>query len=245
MDRPFASAMVLVAHPDDAEFMCGGTVAAWAAAGTDVHYVIVTDGSAGSNEPGQTRPEIAVVREREQRAAAEILGVRSVTILGEPDGMLEVTLDTRRKVCREVRRLRPEVIVAPDPSRLWDGTGYVNHWDHKQAGLLALTVVMPDAPSRPMFPELLDEGLEPFEVPNLWLVSGDGGTYVDITGAMDTKLAALAAHVSQGTEAAAPRVRARAEALAAESGKGYAYAEAFKAFRFVDDEEQEPAASRA
>jgi LmbE family N-acetylglucosaminyl deacetylase len=237
--------MVLVAHPDDAEFMCGGTVAAWAAAGTEVHYVIVTDGSAGSNEPGGTRPEIAVVREREQRAAAEILGVRSVTILGEPDGMLEVTLDTRRKVCREVRRLRPEVIVAADPSRLWDGTGYVNHWDHKQAGLLALTVVMPDAPSRPMFPELLDEGLEPFEVPNLWLVAGDGGTYVDITDAMDTKLAALAAHVSQGTEAAAPRVRARAEALAAESGKGYAYAEAFKAFRFVDDEEQEPAASRA
>ncbi len=245
MDRPFASAMVLVAHPDDAEFMCGGTVAAWAAAGTDVHYVIVTDGSAGSNEPGRTRPEIAVVREREQRAAAAILGVRSVTILGEPDGMLEVTLDTRRKVCREVRRLRPEVIVAPDPSRLWDGTGYVNHWDHKQAGLLALTVVMPDAPSRPMFPELLDEGLEPFEVPNLWLASGDGDTFVDITASMDTKLAALAAHASQGTDGAGPRIRARAEALAAESGKGYAYAEVFKAFRFVDDEEREPATVRA
>ena len=245
MDRRFASAMVLVAHPDDAEFMCGGTVAAWAAAGTEVHYVIVTDGSAGSNEPGRTRADIAVVREREQRAAAEILGVCSVTILGEPDGMLEVTLDTRRKVCREVRRLRPEVIIAPDPSRLWEGTGYVNHWDHKQAGLLALTVVMPDAPSRPMFPELLDEGLEPFEVPNLWLVSGQGETYVDISGSMDTKLAALAAHVSQGTEAAEPRVRERAEALAAESGRGYAYAEAFKALRFVDDEEQEPAASRA
>ena len=245
MDRRFASAMVLVAHPDDAEFMCGGTVAAWAAAGTDVHYVIVTDGSAGSNEPGRTRAEIAVVREREQRAAAQILGVRSVTILGEPDGMLEVTLDTRRKVCREVRRLRPEVIVAPDPSRLWEGTGYVNHWDHKQAGLLALTAVMPDAPSRPMFPELLEEGLEPFEVPNLWLVASDGDTFVDISETLDTKLAALAAHASQGTGAAAPRVRERAEALAAGSGKGYAYTEAFKAFRFVDDEEQEPAASRA
>src|SRR6185436_16619600 len=104
MDRRFGSAMVLVAHPDDAEFMCGGTVAAWAAAGIEVDYVILTDGSAGSNEPGRTR---------EQRAAAEVLGVRSVTILGETDGMLEVTPETRRKLCREVRRLRPDVIVAP------------------------------------------------------------------------------------------------------------------------------------
>jgi LmbE family N-acetylglucosaminyl deacetylase len=245
MDRPFASGMVLVAHPDDAEFMCGGTVAAWTAAGTVVDYVIVTDGSAGSNEPGRTREEIAVIREREQRVAADVLGVRSVTILGEPDGMLEVNLATRRKVCREVRRLRPEVLVAPDPSRLWEGTGYVNHRDHKQAGLLALTAVMPDAPSRPMFPELLDEGLEPFAVPNLWIVSSEGDTFVDITDHIDTKLAALAAHASQGIQGAEPRVRDRAEALAAAAGKGYAYAEAFKAFRLVDDEEQEPAASRA
>ena len=158
MDRPFSSALVLFAHPDDAEFMCGGTVAAWTAAETDVHYVVITDGSAGSNEPGMTRQEIAVFREREQRAAAEVLGVKSVTFLGETDGMLEVTLDTRRKVCREVRRLRPEVLVAPDPARLWYGNGYINHWDHKQAGMLALTAVMPDAPTRPMFPELLDEG---------------------------------------------------------------------------------------
>jgi LmbE family N-acetylglucosaminyl deacetylase len=245
MERSFATAMVLVAHPDDAEFMCGGTVAAWSAAGTAVHYVVITDGSAGSNEPGLTRPEIAEVREREQRAAAEVLGVRSVTILGEPDGMLEASLDTRRKVCREVRRLRPDVLVAPDPSRLWQGTNYINHWDHKQAGLLALTAVMPDAPSRPMFPELLDEGLEPFEVPNLWLVSTDADTFVDITDTFATKLAALAAHASQGTSAAEPRLRDRAQALAAEAGKGYVYAEAFKAFRFVDDQEHEPAAARA
>ena len=81
-------------------------VAAWTQAGTEVHYVIITDGSAGSNEPGKTREEIAPVREREQRAACEVLGVKSVTFLGEVDGMLEVNLDTRRKVCREVRRLR-------------------------------------------------------------------------------------------------------------------------------------------
>ena len=77
--------------------------------------------------------------------------------------------------------MRPEVIVAPDPSRLWSGQGYINHWDHKQAGLLALTAVMPDAPTRVMFQELEDEGIEPFEVPNLWLVTNEPDTYVDIT----------------------------------------------------------------
>jgi LmbE family N-acetylglucosaminyl deacetylase len=240
MDRTFSSALILFAHPDDAEFTCGGTVAAWTAAGTEVHYVVITDGSAGSNEPGATREELREAREREQRAAAKVLGVTSVTFLGEVDGMLEVTPDTRRKVCREVRRLRPDVLVAPDPSRLWAGNGYINHWDHKQAGLLALTAVMPDAPSRPMFPELLDEGLEPFEVPNLWLSSDGSDAYVDITATMDAKLAALAEHLSQELDAHAPRVRERAEELGRESGLGYAYAEAFKTFRLVDDEEETP-----
>ena len=93
--------------------MCGGTIAAWTREGCEVHYVVITDGSAGSNEPGVTREELRPIREREQRAAAEVLGVKSLTFLGEVDGMLEVTLDTRRKVTREVRRLRPEVIVGP------------------------------------------------------------------------------------------------------------------------------------
>jgi LmbE family N-acetylglucosaminyl deacetylase len=152
-----------------------------------------------------------------------------------------VTLDTRRKVCREVRRLRPEVLVAPDPSRLWFGSGYINHWDHKQAGLLALTAVMPDAPSRPMFPELLDEGLEPFEVPNLWLAMNEADTYVDITETLDAKLASLAEHVSQHTEGATGFVRERAEKLGAQSGSGYTYAEGFKAFHLLDEDEDEEA----
>jgi LmbE family N-acetylglucosaminyl deacetylase len=235
----FSSALVLFAHPDDAEFMCGGTVAAWARAGCSVHYVVITDGSAGSNEPGVTREQMRPIREREQRAAADVLGVKTVTFLGEVDGMLEVNLDTRRKVCREVRRLRPDVLVAPDPSRLWSGHRYVNHWDHKQAGLLALTAVMPDAPSRPMFPELLEEGIEPFEVPNLWLSSDKPDAFVDIADTIDTKLAALAEHVSQGTDDAGSWVRKRAEDVAAQSGQGFASAEGFKALRLVDDEEDD------
>lgn len=238
-ERTFSSALVLFAHPDDAEFLCGGTVAAWTRAGCRVHYVVVTDGSAGSNEPDVTREQMRPIREREQRAAAAVLGVETVTFLGEIDGMLEVNLDTRRKVCREVRRHRPQVILAPDPSRLWSGRGYVNHWDHKQAGLLALTAVMPDAPSRPMFPELLDEGIEPFEVPNLWLASDEPDAFVDITDTIDTKLAALAEHVSQGTETATPWVRKWAEKLGVQSGQGFPLAEGFKALRLVDDEDDE------
>src|SRR5437773_11923160 len=116
-DGTFASALVLFAHPDDAEFMCGGTVARWARDGCDVHYVVITDGSAGSNEPGVTREDLRPVPEREQRPAAAVLGVKSVTFLGEVDALLEVTLDTPRKLCREVRRLRPEARRAPDPCR--------------------------------------------------------------------------------------------------------------------------------
>jgi LmbE family N-acetylglucosaminyl deacetylase len=134
-----------------------------------------------------------------------------------------------------VRRIRPDVILAPDPSRLWSASGYINHWDHKQAGTLALCAVMPDAPSRPQFSELLDEGLEPFEIPNLWLAAEQPDTYVDITKTIDVKLAALAEHRSQHAEASAPWVRERARELGEQGG--VEYAEAFKKFSFVDDEE--------
>ena len=233
----FSTALVLFAHPDDAEFMCGGTVARWVREGCEVHYVVATDGSAGSNEPGVTREQLRPVRESEQLAAAEVLGVSSVTFLGELDGLLEVNADTRRKVCREVRRLRPEVLVAPDPTRLWSGDGYINHTDHKRTGELALSAVMPDAPTRIMFPELIDEGLQPFEVPNLWLSSNEPDTYVDITDTIDLKLKALAQHVSQlKVEDVEPWVRDRARVHGESAGTEYA--EAFKAFRLEDDEEE-------
>jgi LmbE family N-acetylglucosaminyl deacetylase len=230
----FASALVIFAHPDDAEFMCGGTVAAWAREGTRVHYCVITDGSAGSNEPGVTREQMIPVREREQRAAAEVLGVADVSFLGFTDGELEVNLNTRRAVTRVVRRVRPEVIIAPDPSRLWSGRGYINHWDHKQAGTLALSAIMPDAPSRPQFPELLDEGLEPFEVPNLWLAAEEPDTYVDITKTIDLKIEALRAHASQeGVPEAEDWVRERARELGKQAGMDYA--EGFHTFALTED----------
>jgi LmbE family N-acetylglucosaminyl deacetylase len=228
----FASALVLFAHPDDAEFSCGGTVARWVADGCEVHYVCVTDGSAGSNDPDTTRDAMREVRVRELRAAADVLGVASVTLLGELDGFLEVTPETRKKVTREVRRLRPEVIVAPDPSRLWFGNSYINHADHKAAGALALSAVMPDGPTRVLFQELEEEGIEPFEVPNLYLVANEPDTFVDITDTFDVKIKALRAHASQIGPGMEERVAERARALG--DVAGCEYAEGFKAFRFVD-----------
>jgi LmbE family N-acetylglucosaminyl deacetylase len=231
----FASALLLFAHPDDAEYSCGGTVARWAGEGTRVDLVVITDGSAGSNEPGMTREGISATRKREQRAAADVLGISSITFLDFPDGLLEVNADTRLAVTREVRRLRPEVVIAPDPSRLWSGREYINHADHKAAGELALCAVMPDAPSRPQFPELLDEGFEPFEIPHLWMVADEADTYVDIGKTIDIKIRALAEHRSQNTEESVPWVRERARELG-ERG-GVEHAEAFRTFDLLDEEE--------
>ena len=222
--------MVLFAHPDDAEFGFGGTVAKWAAAGTEVHYVCVTDGSAGSNEPGVTREELRPIRRREQLAACETLGVADCTFLGYVDGEVELSMALRRDVARQVRRHRPDVLVGPDPARLWNrGRDYVNHHDHRMVGEAALCAVMPDAPTRLQFPELLEEGYEPFSVPQLWLGSEDADTYVDISKTLDTKLRALACHESQVSDLPYEDwVRSRAEELGALAG--VRFAEGFKTF---------------
>ncbi len=231
----FESALVVFAHPDDAEFMSAGTIAAWAEEGTEVHYVCVTDGSAGSNEPGMSRERLREVREAEQRAACEVLGVKSVAFLGWLDGSVEVTMDLRRAVTREVRRRRPEVLMGPDPSRLWSGRRYINHRDHRMVGEAVLSAVMPDAPTRPQFPELLEEGLEPFEVPNLWLSAMDEGDgFVDIVATIEKKLDALACHASQHDNEGEMREQVRGWAKAVGERAGLEYAEAFRTFAFRD-----------
>ena len=226
----FERALVVFAHPDDAEFGFGGTVAKWAAAGTEVRYVCVTDGSAGSNEPGVTREYLRPIRHREQLAACEVLGVAGCTFLGYVDGEVQLTMDLRRDLAREVRRHRPEVVLAQDPSRLWNrNRDYVNHIDHKVVGEAALCAVMPDAPTRLQFPDLLEEGLEPYSVPNLWLGSEEADTYVDISRTLDTKLRALACHESQVNDLPYEQwVRGRAEELGALAG--VKHAEGFRTF---------------
>jgi LmbE family N-acetylglucosaminyl deacetylase len=236
----FRTALAVFAHPDDGEFGFAGTVAKWARAGTEVHYACVTDGSAGSNEPGVTREELRPVRTREQLAACEVLGVKECHFLGFVDGELELTMELRRALTRVVRAVRPDVILGPDPSRLWNRTrDYVNHRDHRVVGEAVLTAVMPDAPTRLAFPELLEEGLEPFEPPALWLSSEDGDTLVDITESIGIKIQALGRHESQ--LGAFPEwedmIRRRAKEYGATAGMEYA--ECFKTFTLKDDDESD------
>ena len=237
----FERALVVFAHPDDAEFGAAGTVAKWAREGTEIVYVCVTDGSAGSNEPGAVREEIAEVRQGELRAACDVLGVKDCVFLGYPDGGLEVTLDVRKAITKEVRRLRPDVLVAPDPVRYWDDERrYVNHPDHRAVGMACLAVVNPDAPTRPQFPELLDEGFEPFEIPGLWMPTFDAGadTFVDITETIEVKIEALRCHKSQIHDWPVDKwVKKRAKERGVE--RGMEYAESFRTFKLKDDDEEE------
>src|SRR5438067_1120994 len=236
----FERAMVVFAHPDDAEFGSAGTVAKWTSEGVEVAYVCVTDGSAGSNEPGVVREELAELREIEQRAACEVLGVRDITFFGIVDGYVELTLDLRRDLTREVRRFRPDVLVTPDPTRFWDESrSYINHSDHRTVGQACMAVVNPDSSTRPMFPELLDEGFEPHEIPYLWIpmMSGDFDTFVDITTTVETKIEALRCHKSQihdwpVDDWIRDRARERAE------GQGVEFAESFKTFKLRERERE-------
>lgn len=229
----YERALVVFAHPDDAEFLCGGTVALWAAAGTEVTYVCATDGSAGWNGEGRAREEIARIREREMREVAGLLGVTDVRFLGYEDGMLEPTLGLRRDLTREVRRGRPDVVVTFDPSQLWSGRSYINHPDHRAVGEAVLAVMACDAPTRPQFPELIDEGFEPHKARHLWLAnSEEGDRLVDIGETIDLKIKALAAHQSQmenmGSFEADEKLRDWARAVARDDEMEYG--ERFRTF---------------
>jgi LmbE family N-acetylglucosaminyl deacetylase len=236
----FERALVVFAHPDDAEFLCGGTVARWTRAGADVTYVCATDGSAGWNGPDLTRQEIARIREREMREAASVLGVASVEFLGYVDGSLYPSLELRRDVTREVRRHRPDVVVTFDPSLLWVRRRYIQHPDHRAIGEAVLAVVSCDAPTRPQFPELLGEGFEPFEVPALWLATSaeEADVRVDIGETLDVKVKALKAHASQMENMGGDDIEDRMRRWAARSAEGaeMEYAEVFRTFILRDED---------
>jgi LmbE family N-acetylglucosaminyl deacetylase len=190
--------LVVTAHPDDVDFGVAGSVAAWTSAGIAVTYCIVTDGDAGGSDRTVPRPEMARLRRAEQTAAAAIVGVTDLRFLGYPDGRLECTLDLRRDVSRVIRQVRPQRVVTQSPERNWDRI-YASHPDHLAAGEAAVCAVYPDARNPFAHPELLhDEALEPWTVPELWLMAHPGAdVYVDTTDTIDKKVAALLCHASQ------------------------------------------------
>jgi len=195
------SAMSIHAHPDDQEFTVGGTLAKWARAGTHVVTVCITSGGAGSNEytpKDMTRERLVVLREEEQRNACRVLGIHEVIFLGYEDGVLEPSIALRRELTRLIRRHRPAAVVCGDPTVRFYGQRYMNHPDHRAAADVALDAVFPSAETRLIFPELLDEGLEPHHVRRVYLHGATTpDTWVDIAEVLDVKLRALKEHRTQ------------------------------------------------
>ena len=187
----FSRAMVVVAHADDAEWGCSGTVAKWCAQGWEVVYVLCTDGSKGSDDPEITSRELAEIRRQEQLDAGKVLGLHQVVFLGYEDGVLQPNLELRRDITREIRRYRPDVLICMSPTRRLTGTGYIGHPDHHAAGEAALSAVYPSARDRLTFPELLEDGLEPHNVTEVWVMDHhDADQYVDVTDYIETAVSA-------------------------------------------------------
>jgi LmbE family N-acetylglucosaminyl deacetylase len=221
--------MVIMAHPDDAEFTVGGTVAKWAREGKTIVYVICTDGSRGSNDP-QVRPQDLVATRRvEQEAAARLLGVEEVVYLRYEDGSLQPTLALRRDLTRVIRRYRPDIVICPDPTVRYYGDSYLNHPDHRAAGDAALDAVSPSANTRYIFPELLAEGLEPHEVRDIYLRGApEPNAWVDIGDTIELKIAALKKHESQVSHMEGLEEMIRDWAREEAAGQDMTYAEAFR-----------------
>jgi LmbE family N-acetylglucosaminyl deacetylase len=225
--------MVIVAHPDDADFGPAGTVAAWVRAGTVAHLVCCTSGDAGSDDATTDPLELARLRESEQRAAAVHVGYAEVTFLHRPDGALANDLALREQLVRLIRTFRPDAVMTPDPTVVFTSSGFVQHTDHRAAGMAAVDAVYPAARNAMAFPHLvLHEGLEPHVVRWLYLFwSERNDAWVDVSATLEVRLAALREHASQIRDADGlePRIRA----WAAEGAERFGV-EAVDAFRVVE-----------
>jgi len=186
-------ALVVVAHPDDAEFLCGGSIAKLCAEGWEVNYILTTSGDMGTRDDKMSRPAMAAIREKEQVEAATVLGVKEVVFLRYPDGFYEDTAESRGKIVREVRRLKPDLVITWDPYR----TSFT-HRDHRLTGQSTMDALYPLARNPLGYPEHLLEGLGVHRVNEVWLAgSPDPDHYVDVTDQFEIRIKALRKHKSQ------------------------------------------------
>jgi LmbE family N-acetylglucosaminyl deacetylase len=232
-----ASAMVIAAHPDDVEFTCAGTLALWARGGARLCYVLCTSGEAGIETPGVTRERAAEIREAEQQAAAAVVGAE-VVFLRETDGMLQPTLELRKRLIREIRRFRPEVVICGDPTVVWMGPTFLNHPDHRAAASAAMDAAWPAAGQPSLCSELEQEGITAHRPRKLyvtgWAQPG-ADVWVDIGETLEAKCEALRAHASQ-MSGSDPGPFIRNWAAGNAQGKGMEYAECFRVVTLVSDE---------
>ncbi len=222
------NAMVIVAHPDDAEFGSAGTAAKLTRDGKNVSYVVCTDGSKGSSDPEMTPERLTSIRKAEQREAARITGVAEVSFLDFPDSLLEPSIDLRRAIVACIRRFKPDVVICQNPNRDLGTSLFAQHPDHLAAGTATLAAIYPAARDRMTFPELMEQGLEPHAVKEIWVVGAAPTDFtVDISETLDIKLEALRAHKSQvDPESVGKWIPERARSLG--EPEGFKFGEAFK-----------------
>jgi LmbE family N-acetylglucosaminyl deacetylase len=224
-------ALIVVAHPDDVESHCGGTVARLVDVGCRVTLVLCTSGDKGSADPAADPIEVAAQREREQLTGAEILGIGEVVFLRWPDGELENGKLLRGQIVAQIRRARPDLVITHDPEHPWPP--YTAHRDHRAAGRATLDALYPDARDPLSFPEHLTAGLPTHITPEAWLImSQRPDLAVDISQVFPRKLAARLAHASQFRDAAALETSFRARAAELGAPYGLPLAEVLKQVRF-------------
>ena len=235
---PDYEAMVIGAHPDDDDFGAGATSALWASQGKKVVWVVMTDGTEGSEVPSHKDIEFMLLREQEQRAATEVLGIKDVEFLRFPDGHLTNNEAARKAVVRLIRKYRPRVVTthdptqllfAPDPNENPTATGHINHPDHRATGSIVLDALFPAIGNPRAYRELLAEDLPPYRVHELYMFGTQTeNTYVDVTSSIELKCEELKSHVSQfdsGSDLGA-RVRERAAQVAKKAKEASAAAAA-------------------
>ena len=192
--------LVILAHPDDPEFFCGGTLAKWARAGHHITYQLLTCGDKGFNDstvPDMTPDALCAIRHEEQQAAAKVIGANTVHMMSQPDGYLVPDLNLRREVVRAIRKFKPDILVTCDPQNLFAAYG-INHPDHRAAGQVVLDAVFPAAGNKEYFPELIGEGYEPHMPKEVWCsLTQQPDTIIDVTETWAVKLDALLCHKTQ------------------------------------------------
>ena len=229
-------ALAVFAHPDDAEIAAGGTLAKWAAAGREVHLLVLTNGDRGSADPRMDRATLAETRRGETEAAASLMGLAGARILHVHDGELENTQEIREAVVRRIREVRAQTVLSCDPTAWFFDNTYYNHSDHRRAGEIALDAAFPGAGNPHFFAEHLTEGLDLAPVHDVWLGWTNEPTHrEDVSDHFRTKIDALAAHASQLTEGIA-FFEEFLEKDAREAGErvGVAFAEPFRVLDLED-----------
>ena len=239
--------LVVTAHPDDMEFGCAGALAKWIDEGAEVTLAVVTDGSTGTQDRELMGEKLAAIRREETEAAAQVVGIQELVWMGEPDGYVEYTLELRKEIARLFRRFKPHRFIVMDPAPTMEDR-FVNHPDHRAVGQASLDVSMTAGTTPGHFPELLDEGLEPWRGLRELYIQGPGQkpVAVDITATIDRKIQALLCHRSQiGDDEEQIGQWVREFSAAQGAPAGFDYAETFNVISqgpgFHADEQDEEA----